>query len=73
MNRFRVYYTSIKDMDDFKKTRAIPVNHYIDVYAKDEEEARKLVRTKLGNGYEVDGCDGFVDNWKELQDNGYES
>ena len=60
-------------MDDFKKTRVIPVNHYIDVYAKDEEKARKLVRKKLGNGYEINGYDEFVDNWKELQDNGYES
>lgn len=64
--RFRVYYTSIKDMDDFKKTRAIPVNHYIDVYAKDEEEAWKMVRKKLGNEYEVNGYDEFADNWKEL-------
>lgn len=60
--RFRVYYTSIKDMDDFKKTRAIPVNHYIDVYAKDEEEAWKMVRKKLGNEYEVNGYDEFADN-----------
>ena len=60
--RFRVYYTSIKEMDDFKKTRAIPVDYYIDVYAKDEEEARKMVRKELGNEYEVNGYDEFVDN-----------
>ena len=62
MNRFRVYYTSIKDMDDFKKTKAIPVNRYIDVYAKDGEEARKLVRKKLGNRYEVNGYDEFYES-----------
>lgn len=62
--RFRVYYMSTKDMNDFKKTRAIAVNHCIDVYAKDEEEARKLVckkLKKLGDEYEVNGYDEFVD------------